>query len=232
MLSKLFASLAVISALTALPAMAATPLRTTPYDFVSEFVRELGADQSIRTNAAHEQAEGGSLQDSMSNCIENSEAFQLELNYDARMLSSMHLTDEFDSFRLGLIAAYQRKAGLWRDLHDLCTTLLSDQKPGFNYGAVSAKAPDLNAKLAFEDHGIFDITPAIFLSMVDDRPDQSGRLSRLVITAEERKRLIDQLDGSFGETLKQDNQNWTVTSASLLREALAKDTYKSADDPN
>ena len=68
--------------------------------------------------------------------------------------------------------------------------------------------------------------------MVDERPDRSGKLTRLLITADERKRLIDQLNGSFGDKLNEAKQNWTVSVASVLRDALVNTTYKSADDPN
>lgn len=232
MLSKLWASLAVVSTLAALPALAETPQRTPPYEFVSEYVRELGEGENIRESAQHDLTDTGDVRDRLAGCVRNSEAFQLELGLDVRTLSSMHLSDRYDPFRLGLIAAYQRKIGLWRDLHDSCATLLAGPKPGVDVGAIAAKAPDLNAKLDFEDHGIFDITPAIFLSMVDERPDRSGKLTRLLITADERKRLIDQLNGSFGDKLNEAKQNWTVSVASVLRDALVNTTYKSADDPN
>jgi hypothetical protein len=57
-----------------------------------------------------------------------------------------------------------------------------------------------------------------------------NHLSHLVITRAERDRLVHELTLAFGQKMGQANQNYTVSSASVLKEYLIRD-YKCDDDP-
>ena len=69
----------------------------------------------------------------------------------------------------------------------------------------------------------------VFALLIDEKPDSEGHMSHLNITKAERQKLIDNIDGSFGESLEKDNKSWVVSSAALLMRYLMKD-YKCRDE--
>jgi hypothetical protein len=64
----------------------------------------------------------------------------------------------------------------------------------------------------------------------DQKPDKNGHLSHLVITKAEREQLVHALVTEFGDKIDQKNQNYTVSSASLLKAYLLKN-YSCSDEP-
>jgi hypothetical protein len=71
----------------------------------------------------------------------------------------------------------------------------------------------------------------IFSTLIDEKPDKNGHMSRLSITRAERDALVRSLEMSFGTKLDQTNQNVLVSSASALRDALTKKGYRCSDEP-
>jgi hypothetical protein len=70
----------------------------------------------------------------------------------------------------------------------------------------------------------------VFATLIDGREDAQGHASHLIITKAERAKLIHEITLEFGDKLKQDNQNYTVSAASVLKSYLEKD-YKCSDEP-
>lgn len=70
----------------------------------------------------------------------------------------------------------------------------------------------------------------MFATLIDMKADSKGHASHLIITKEEKARLIEKLNGSFGAKLDQKNQNYTVSAASVLKAYLNKD-FKCSDEP-
>ncbi len=103
----------------------------------------------------------------------------------------------------------------------MSTAFLSGPKPGVDYDAMAADAPKITAMLEYIDRSLFQATPAIFAMLIDDKPDRQG-MGRLSITRAERDRLVRSLRISFGKKLDQHDQNLIVSSASVLRDYLAK----------
>jgi hypothetical protein len=62
------------------------------------------------------------------------------------------------------------------------------------------------------------------------REDAHGHVSHLIITKTERAKLIHEIEREFGDKLKQDSQNYTVSTASVIKSYLEKD-YKCSDEP-
>ena len=77
---------------------------------------------------------------------------------------------------------------------------------------------------------MFSATPLVFAALIDQRPDSENHLSHLLITKVQRDTLVGQLTLSFGQKLDQQNQNYTVSAASVLKCYLTKD-YKCSDEP-
>lgn len=91
--------------------------------------------------------------------------------------------------------------------------------------------PKITANIEYLDHSLFELCPPVFAALIDQRPDKENHLSHLVISKAERDALVRELDLSFGKKMDQDNQNWGVSAASVLKNYLTKKDYKFADDP-
>lgn len=201
----------------------------TPHlEFVTEYIRELAAIQDIR-----ESAETDLKQDPQavfSNCIHSSTLMQLELGSQVSQLNRMRLDDPFNDLIPNIIKFYQDKIELWRQMVDICSGFVGGPKPNVDYAKLAADMPKTRAKLDFIDKALFEATPAIFMTLIDSKPDSKGNASHLVITKAERKDLIDKIDTDFGPKLDDKNANFTISSAWVLKKGLQKD-FKSADDP-
>jgi hypothetical protein len=95
---------------------------------------------------------------------------------------------------------------------------------------MASEIPELRAKLDDIDDSILKATPAVFMTLLDSRPDSQNHLSHLVITRAERAELLDHINSSFGDKLNQKNPPYLVGVAVVLRNGLLKD-YKCADEP-
>ena len=90
--------------------------------------------------------------------------------------------------------------------------------------------PKMRAELEYIEKTLFEGTPLLFSALIDPRPDSQNHMSHLVITSEERNELIRNIDSYFGGKLDEANQNYTVSSASVLK-AYLKKGYKCSDEP-
>jgi hypothetical protein len=60
----------------------------------------------------------------------------------------------------------------------------------------------------FIDKALFKACPSVFATLIDMREDSKGHASYLIITKEERAKLIDDLNTQFGENLDAKGQNY------------------------
>ena len=102
-------------------------------------------------------------------------------------------------------------------------------KAGVDYTKMVARMPEINASLEYIDQSIFQTMPLVFALLIDEKPDSKGHMSHLNITKAQRQKLIDNINGLFGDSLDKKNKNWTVSSAALLKAYLLKD-YKCIDE--
>ena len=91
--------------------------------------------------------------------------------------------------------------------------------------------PEITAEMEYADESIFKMTPLVFATLINNKPDTKNHLSHLIITKAEGKKLVDSINSRFGSSLSEKNQNWTVSSASVLKTYLAENGYKFSDDP-
>jgi hypothetical protein len=99
-----------------------------------------------------------------------------------------------------------------------------------DYDKLAAEMPQIRARLDYIDQALFEATPAVFATLIDMKADSKGHSSHLIITKEEKARLISRLDTAFGEKLEQNGPNYTVASAKVLKDYLNKD-FKCSDEP-
>jgi hypothetical protein len=200
------------------------------YKFVSEYVRELGAIEGIRANGERE-LKGKSGADTLSDCIRNSERMQLELGSQIRILQSNTLQPQFKDLIPTILKYYDYKLQIWQKLSDGCSALIAGPQPNVDYGKIAADAPKLTAQLEYIDKAIFEATPLIFATLIDMKPDAQNHVNHLIITKDERDKLVRSIVLSFGKKLDEANQNYTVSTASVLKGYLAEKGYKCSDEP-
>ncbi len=202
---------------------------TSHFQFVSEYVRELSALEDLRASAEQE-PKGKDTNSTLANGIRYSTRVQLELQARIGILSNMRLNPPFEKLIDNIVAFYKQKIDLHQQLMGISSALMAGPKPNVDYGSLAADAPKISATLEYVDQSLFKATPLVFATLIDEKPDAQGHMSRLVITKEQRKQLVTEISNQFGSKLDQKNQNYYVSSASVLKGYLLKD-YKSSDDP-
>jgi hypothetical protein len=218
------------------PSQADTAQQTSPYEFARAFVDQLieahqGEQLAAREFAAAQKGSDGQQQILIS-AVRNCTRMKLKLNVMIGRVEQMHLADaNFDKLPPYLTQMYARKVDLCGEIVQTAQTLLEGPKAGVNYGKLAGHMPEVTAQVEHVNESIFKATPMVALSLVSNRPDSKNRLSHLSITRKQAQDLLGRLQTAFGKSLDAKDQNWTTSSASLMRTVLRDKGYKYADDP-
>lgn len=197
------------------------------YDVVAEYIKELGATEDLRAIA---QKELNKSNDTMADVIRNSTRVKLQLSTNIRMLQKMHLNKPFETLIPTIVELYEQKIALHDKTIKIAGAFVGGPRSGVDYGAYAARMPEITASLEFIDETLFKSTPLIFALLIDPQPDKGNHMSRLLITKAQRQQLVDMINREFGKKLDQGDQNYTVSSASVLRTYLTKKGYKCMDE--
>jgi hypothetical protein len=227
---KIALSLVVAFMLLSGGASQARTEETSHLAFVNEYIRELVTNEDLRANAERELKAITSASGNLSSSIHAFELMKLELQAQIRMLKSMHLNPPSDELIPGIISAYEQKIALYQNMIDISSALIGGPRQGGNYGKLVAEVPKIRAALDYVDKTLFMTTPLIFATLIDMKPDSKNHVSHLIITKEERERLLHDINAAFGNKLDQKNQKYAVSSASLLKSYLSKN-FKCSDEP-
>jgi hypothetical protein len=201
---------------------------TSHLEFVQEYVRELAELEDLRANAQEELvAKKGS---ELSAIIYSSTRQKMALEADIRRLGNMRLNEPVDFLIPSMITLYRQKCEVYDGFVDVATEFMSGPKPDVDYGKLSAELPKLRAKLDSLDETLFHVTVAVEATLIADKPDSHGHMSRLVITKSERDDLIKRIQTTFGTKLNQKQQSFVVSSATVLRDWL-RSGYIGSDEP-
>jgi hypothetical protein len=211
-------------AVTFVPLSVAAEKPETPHlAFVTEYIRELGAIEDVRASVEKELAPAKDDNERLSAAVHASTLIQLELQSQIAMLKAMRLNAPYDQLISNITTFYGQKIGVHQKLIDITTTFLAGPKPGIDFGQLAAEMPKLRARLDYIDKALFEASPLIFATLIDLRPDSKNHASHLIITREERAKLIEKLDDEFGQQLNQKDRNYTVSEAVILKSYLQKD---------
>ena len=213
-------SIFAVFALFAITAHAAVP-ETPHLDFVSELIYELGATENIHAAAERESKESNKNPTLLlTSGIHYSTQINLELRARISKLGSMHLNPPYETLIESIMAFYKQKVELHEMLIDIATKFLSAQRPDVDYGKLSAQMPQIRAMLEDIDASILKLTPMVFFTLLDEKPDPNGKLTFLSITKKQRQQLLTELSNQFGSKLNAKNQTPIVSAAAVLREGL------------
>jgi hypothetical protein len=197
--------------------------------FVTEYIRELGELERLRSVAFEELNADANTSSKMASCVRSSARFDLELRAQIGMLRRAQLAAPFETLPSNISEFNQRRLELYNRMGEGCAAMLAGPKPNLDYGAISAELPKITAEIEYIDHSLFEATPLIFATLIDPVPDADNHMSKLIITKAERKKLIESLNSRFGKKMDTDQQNWTVSSATVLKAYLLKD-YTASDE--
>src|SRR5271157_5034114 len=125
----------------------------TPHlQFVSEYIRQLGAIEHIRAVAENDTKQKGGNQ--FVDCIRNTTKFQLELKTQMASLATMSLNPPFETVIEFLTSSYQKKLDLYKELSDICSTFAVGPKPNVDYDKLTVRMPKITAELQYVDEGL------------------------------------------------------------------------------
>lgn len=213
---------------------AAAAQQAPQLDFVSEYARELAANEGYRALGEKELAEStnGSTEH-FQTMIRASTRTVLELSTQVRMMQGMHLSGQLEQLPGMVASVYQEKIRVHQRLIQIASHFAAGPQPDIDYGGLVAEAPTLTAKLEYIDRTLFEATPAIFGALIDETPDANGHMSRLIVTKAQKDELIKKLERGFGEKLDQEKPpNYIVGSAAILRYYLREKGYRCSDEPD
>ena len=201
---------------------------TTPYEFVSIYLRELGSLEDVRTQAEIDQKADPT---DFANCIRNNEAIGLELDAAARSLDTIHLAtgSAADVAPHYIANFYRQKRAILDQFTKICSIFIQGPKKGVDYGALSAKAPALTAQINFIDKTLFQTSILVFGTLISPKPDAQGHASHMVITREERDALLKTIENYFGRKIGVKDESWAVSTADVFRDKLKE--FKCWDEP-
>lgn len=214
---------------------AAEKIEETPhYEVVVEYIRSLGAIYNLQQTSIMELQKDNNTDNpeisKMMTAIRNSTRVKLEMNYSIAALNDMKLNKPFETLLPTTIQFYKQKVKLHNEIIEI-TKMFLDQTPkaGVDYAKMAARMPEITASLEYIDESIFQTMVLVFALLIDKKADSKGHMSHLNITKAQRQKLIDNINGLFGDSLDKQNKNWTVSSAALLKTYLLKD-YKCIDE--
>lgn len=229
--------ISVIAALSLCPYSYAAPVvDTSSNELARTFVEALVESHEFEQVSINELAKipKGADHDQimMAAIIRNGTRAKLKLSIIIGRLQQIHPTDSnFAGLPTHLANTYSRKVELFDEYIRAAQSMIAGPRPGVDYGKLAGHLPEVTAQIDFVNESIFKITPMVALMLVSKKADSKGHLSHFSITRKEGQQLIARLQSNFGKSLGKDDQNWTTSSASLMRTALRDNGYQFADDP-
>jgi hypothetical protein len=146
-------------------------------------------------------------------------------------LGRIAVTGQWGKFRDQLRELHKNRIAIVQELNGMAKAMLEGPQPGVNYGAMSARAPELTAQVEQIDKTMFTMAQAMFFGLVDDgRVSSDGNLHHLLLTKNERAAMIRLIDNIFGRSLEDKNASSIVSAAWAIKYGLTRPTYKSADE--
>jgi hypothetical protein len=99
------------------------------------------------------------------------------------------------------------------------TEFMTGPREGVDHRQLAAEMPQVRAQLDYIDQTLFEVSPAVFATLIDLRPDSGNHASHLVITKVEKSKLRSDIDVQFGGQLNWKHANYTIASARIVRDS-------------
>ena len=171
---------------------------TPPLVFVTEYVRGLASNEDARIKAERDIRDTATANEKLSSAVYGSTLIQLELQSQIHMLRDMHLNPPFDQLIPTIVELYQGKIALLQKMIDASSAILAGPNPNVDYSTLVGELPKIRALLDDIDHLLFKITPMVFATLIDSKPDSANHVNHLIIKKEQREALLNDLTIDFG----------------------------------
>lgn len=204
-------------------------------EFASEFIRGLveihQSEDAARRDIDGIKKDAEYMQKLMSSIIRNGTRTKMRMQVRINRLEKIEINDKgFDILVPTVTDLYSRKLSLYQELVLAAQAIIAGPRPGIDYGKLAGHIPEITAQIEFLDETIFKVVPMVGMLLISPKPDSKGHLSHFSITRNEAQKLISALESGFGKSLDEDDQNWTTSSASVLRTYLRDKGFKFSDD--
>ena len=198
----------------------------------SEFVRELEVLYRLQETGKKELAEDNSSSGKLVTSIRVGTRTMFEMNESILRLDGIAVDGQWAEFRDLLKQLDSERIRIFQEMNQMAKAMMSGPKPGVDYGAMAAHAPELTAEVEQVDKSIFNMAQAMFFALVDEqRLGPDGKLHHLLLTKKERANMIQLIDNIWGQTLEDKNSSSIVSAAWAIKYGLTRPLYKSADEP-
>ena len=200
---------------------------TTPYQFVSIYLHDLGTLEDDRAQAENDQAVHPG---DFAACIRDTEVMALDLDNASKSIGSIHITtgnqaDVAPQYISDFLT--QKREAIGR-LTQICSEMIQGPKDGVDYGSLAAESPKITARIEVLDKTLFQASLLAFATLIDMKADSLGHASHLVITRSERDELLATINAYFAKKLLQKDKNYAVSSAELFKSKLTE--FSCSDD--
>ena len=151
---------------------------TPPLAFVTEYIHELKANENARAKAECKLNASKTPRDKMLNAIHSYTLINLDLRSQISALKNMHLPPQFANLIPNIINWYAKKIDCYDQLIKISSIMVAGPQPGVDikyYGQLSALVPQRRALINYVDETLFKITPMIFMTLIDQKPDSKGQ---------------------------------------------------------
>ncbi|WP_143198494.1 hypothetical protein [Bradyrhizobium sp. AS23.2] len=200
---------------------------------VREFVREMEALYALQETAKKEFAEDSSTAGKLTTSVRVGTRTLFAMQESISRLDMIGLDTRWGEFRDLLKSFHDQRMAAVQEMNQMSKAMLSGPAPGVNYGAMTARAPELTAQIEQIDKSLFKMSQALFLALVDEgRVEGDGNLHHLILGKKDRADMIRTIDIGFGRSLDDDkNATSIVNAAWAIKYGLTRPTYKAADEP-
>jgi hypothetical protein len=199
---------------------------------VREFIREMEALYRLQETAKKEFAEDGSAEGKLTTSVRVGTRTLFEMRESISRLDMIGLDTRWGEFRDLLKSFHDQRMAAVQEMNQMSKAMLSGPAPGVNYGAMTARAPELTAQVEQIDKSMFTMSQALFFALVDEgRVDADGKLHHLILNKKERADIVRTIDTDFGPSLDDKNATSVVSAAWAIKYGLTTPNYKAADKP-
>jgi hypothetical protein len=206
--------------------------KTARIALVREFVREMEVLYRLQETAKKEFAEDSSTTGKITTGIRVGTRTQFEMQESVSRLHMIGLDTRWGEYRDLLQSFHNQRMATVQEMTQIGKAMLSGPEPGVNYGAMTARAPELTAQVEQIDKSMFTMSQPLFLALVDEgRVEADGNLHHLILNKKDRADMVHTIDTAFGRSLDDKNATSIVNAAWAIKYGLTRPNYKAADEP-
>jgi hypothetical protein len=206
--------------------------KTARIALVREFIREMEALYRLQETAKKEFAEDSSTAGKLTTSVRVGTRTLFEMQESVSRLDMIVLDTRWAEFRNLLKSFHEQRTAIMQEMNQMAKAMLSGPSPGVNYGAMTARTPELTAQVEQIDKSMFTMSQPLFLALVDDeRVGPDGNLHHLILNKKDRASMARTIDTAFGQSLDDKNATSIVSAAWVIKYGLTLPNYKAADEP-